>query len=390
MNIILFFLFSLITQCLSQTYFPIVYQKMKKSHGFDDDICAYPYSTIFYVKPCEEGKFCKNYGDLSKCEEIETKIEPIYLNKECSSDYECDAGLTCKGVCQYICPSPLTQEPYKTSEQFQPYSCRNINKPKNLLYEYTVPTGTITYNDMLSVNQNDNTKTIFQYISYFQVAGKIDFFKNTDNNSKGNLFAIQKIESSYIGTVEDGKFVMDKLACQSGFALYFYPDGSLKDPSSDRSNKMYLKCVTLEDVDVKNNMIKYNGGLIYNIQNYFNTQEFDTSMGLSPRTRQIPIGYLSLTQNQIFAKYKSVFTQEKQESCEKENKFLEQRTCEDNEARKWWYFYRNPNEYVLYYDEEDKDNDITNYLLQIEYRTFISGSYLFTKFIIPIIMFLFL
>ena len=33
-------------------------QRMKKDNGFDDNICAYTYSSIIYVKPCtEEGKY---------------------------------------------------------------------------------------------------------------------------------------------------------------------------------------------------------------------------------------------------------------------------------------------------------------------------------------------
>lgn len=46
-------------------------------------------------------------------------------------------------------------------------------------------------------------------------------------------------------------FVKDYKVCKSGFALHFYPDKSLNDPSTDTSNpnRMYLKCVTLKSYD---------------------------------------------------------------------------------------------------------------------------------------------
>ena len=47
----------------------------------------------------------------------------------------------------------------------------------------------------------------------------------TDKNYKE-----EKIEESTIGTVPNGEFVYNKLACESGFALYFYENRELDDP----------------------------------------------------------------------------------------------------------------------------------------------------------------
>lgn len=378
----------LITQTLSQN----AYQKMKKGHGFDDDICAYTYSSITYVKPCEEGKFCENYGALSKCEEIETSITPKYYGERCDSDFECDGNLICRGTCQINCLT--TEEVYKTIDGN--YNCR-ILAQKNILYEAD-KSSVIDYNSMRTYNQRSKLN---HYLSYFQVAGKISLTPYTDTsaNNRGTLYSLDKVESAYIGSVDDGEFVMDPLACKSGYALYFYPSRTLVDPSLDPSipNKMYLMCVTLLDLDKKNYMIKYN----YNGENIYNpnqinagTYSISTSGYLQPHSINFNTNNYNevLIQKEIFGKYIGAFTIEKQAECETKKIYnnIDQRTCEDNEARKWWYFYNNAEEYVLYYDEEDKDNDITNYLLQTYYRTFISGSFLNAKFLISIIILLFL
>jgi hypothetical protein len=352
------------------------YQKMKKSHGFDDDICKYTYSSITYVKPCEEGKFCKSFGDLSKCIELETKVQGKTLGDPCSSTYECENGLTCQTVCTKTCGTGF--EVYKTSSG---YGCRDINKV-GLLYEAD-KTGINTYNDMLIYITSTPTPLLYPHSpGFYQIPGKITFFSKEDSNKI--LWAIEKIEPAYIGSLPDGTFVMDESACKSGVALYFYPNGKLVDPTNGL-NKMYLKCVTLNEVNTDNKFLKYDGDNIYNYRGTFPTQDlYIQDSSLSPN-----IGPYSMIKQEIFSKYVEAFSESKQKECEK-NKNIEQYTCEDNEARKWYYFYRNPEEYVLYYDEEEKDNDIMNYLLQNEYKTFISGCFLSMKILTSIAMFLFL
>ena len=70
----------------------------------------------------------------------------------------------------------------------------------------------------------------------------------------------ESIEKSYIGSVKDGEFVFDEKACESGYALYFYGDGNLNDPSSDSSssnNYMLKKCVTPKKIDESSCIITY-------------------------------------------------------------------------------------------------------------------------------------
>ena len=398
MNKILVLIFVLITQSLSQDV-NVAYQKMKKGHGFDDDICAYTYSDITYVKPCKEGQFCKDHNELSKCTDIETKIYPKYLGQECSNHFECDKGLLCSVTCQYSICSLTTEEPFKTYNGG--YDCRNVAK-KHVIYE--ADTSNINTYSLITGFAQNSRKILSQSLSYYQVLGKISFFSQTDSSTYkyGTLYKIAKVESAYIGTVPDGEFVGDQLACKSGFALYFYPDKTLNDPSTDPTdqNSMYLMCVTLNDVDINNKMIKYDGDKIYNLQRvvyyqqirsngYIDNRVSDTALDLILRgTYGTSLSKL-VSQKEIFEKYIGVFTDKKQEECEKQKNY-ERYTCEDDEVRKWWYFLNNPGDYVLYYDKDEKDNDITNYLLQTTYRTFISGSFLYAKFLISLFMFLFL
>ena len=53
---------------------------------------------------------------------------------------------------------------------------------------------------------------------YMKVCGEIEW--DAENNN-----AFKKTNMNYIGSVSDGKFVENELACESGFALKFYLDG---------------------------------------------------------------------------------------------------------------------------------------------------------------------
>ena len=68
--------------------------------------------------------------------------------------------------------------------------------------------------------------------------------------------------------MEDGNFVSNKLACKSGFALYFFGNGQLTKPRGVTGNaNMYLYCVTLEEY-ISSNKVFYSisGGIpkVYN------------------------------------------------------------------------------------------------------------------------------
>lgn len=384
-----FLIFLLISSSFSRPY-----QKMKKSHGYDDDICEYEYSSIYYVKPCEEGKFCKGYGDLSKCEELETPFQAKILGDSCSDDLECETNLICQNTCTRSCGNNNNLEAFKTHSGN--YYCREKND-RYTLYKKDF-SGIPDHASLISyLNSYTAPSPLVQSPSFFQIPGEITFFSRKDETASnyGTLYRISKIESAYIGTLKDGTFVMNENACISGFALYFYPDGSDRvDPSRHTSevNYMYLRCVTLKDVNEEKKYVKYElegKEYYYDYTVSADTQKLDGNL-IDVSGESINIQSYPLIRNQLFSKYIGAFTKTKQEECENNKKYLEQYTCEDNEVRKWYYFYNHPEQYVLYYDEEEKDNDIMNFLLQKEYRTFISGNFLFMKFLLPIAMLLFL
>ena len=99
------------------------YQSLKKYNGFDklnDNICGYYYSSVTYVKMCDEGKYCKQVDDLYMCVDREKEIKKKYLDETCTKNdalfSECDNNLYCntnnKCARSSDCPSGSTI--YKT------------------------------------------------------------------------------------------------------------------------------------------------------------------------------------------------------------------------------------------------------------------------------------
>lgn len=343
------------------------FQSLKKYNGFDkltDNICSYYYSSVSYVKMCDEGKYCKavdSNDNIYMCVDREKEIKKKYLDEACTQSAlfnECGNNLYCNtnNKCVRATSCASTETIYKTSSGN--YECKPNDMPSGL-YFYA---------------EYDNSYNPTKYITtsgydYGKVGGIISFIH--DNS---NVYKITKIENAYIGTVKNGEFVDNSLACESGFALNFYPDGGLKDPSSSNSNSPVKKCVTVNSIDVDENgncAINYDDDKIYYLQSSSNLCD-----------------ELLMTKLKLFKKYIEKFTPEKQESCSSnKDNYNERWTCNDDEIRKWYYFYKNPEHYILYYEKNDKPNDVVNFLIQQDnklYQTsgFISIRYLLLLFLI--------
>ena len=143
---------------------------MKKDNGFDDNICAYTYSSIIYVKPCtEEGKYCKGIGHgISICQDVPKFIAPKTLNNDCKSDYDCESNLYCyKGRCSQsstssdVCSSSQTAIKYSSG-----YQCQD-----NDYIDYCTchKFDTTIHTHILSYDKN-------YYTDIFRVCGKITFY----------------------------------------------------------------------------------------------------------------------------------------------------------------------------------------------------------------------
>lgn len=342
------------------------YQSLKKYYGFDnikdkDDVCAINYASVTYVKPCENGKYCQDLGGISLCVDAKKTVSPKSIGQACSSNSECIPGLFCDGTCKSSCSDYNKQD---FINNFGNYDCKDTHIQEGLYY----------YREFNNDNTPKDSTKIHNPIDIFKVGGKIHFHsqKISDNIYQ---YHEEKKELAYIGTVKDNEFVENPLACSSGFAIELYPDGTLKDTYNSGYNTKYYKCVTVKDIGYYNNScyVKYGD----NDEVYFKSSTF-------PSCNQ----YL-LTKIKLFQKYIEVYTPEKQQSCDKSENYNEPFTCNDDEVRKWYYFYNNPDEYLLYYNEkDDKGTDITTYLIQQDYNSFQSADILNIKYIILLLFLL--
>ena len=358
---------------------------MKKNKYFKEDVCAYPESSVTYVKPCEEGKYCEMMNALGICQNVSYKAGIKSLGDECSSDFECEFNLQCI-LTKCTFPSCTAPGYSIVKTDSGAWTCQS-NTDAGLCYyrDFTTGAGGTISHD------------------YFQVCGKITFKVTSPNNVAEKKYEIEKIESTYIGTIEND-FVSDERACKSGYALYFYPDGTLIDPGKTvYTNNMYKKCVTVNNIEKREStcIIQYDTDKIYNadqlssrtdkngnaILNAYQSSNGKYYFNFGNNNDYICNEYL-LTKLEMFSKYINLFTVEKQKQCATKENYNEPETCNDNEIRKWYYFYNNPDDYILYYDEDDKNNDVVNYLLQATYKSHISSTKLNIKYFISFLFLL--
>lgn len=358
------------------------YLPLKKSNGFDDNVCAYKFSSVSYVRTCkDEGKYCKFIDEkTSICEDIPQPITLKTLGDECKNMYECENGLFCYGgkcsISNSVIGCQTNEEVHRTKYG---YECKIKS-----IEDYCRYKDDTTY-----------TSTIYYSPDYNKVCGEISFKPSSITGNLGTKYNIMTVKSAYIGTVPDGSFVQDSKACKSGYALPFYPDGSLTDPSSDpnNKNKMFLKCVTIKDVNYKGPRdctFKYDTDIIYHA-NLLDYDELDPNgldiFGNFINDNDGNLCYNNLmTKLEMFSKYIGVFNEEKQKNCDKKENYNEPDTCNDNEIRKWLYYYDNPTHYILYYKE--KGNDVANFLIQQKYPLYESSKFLSIKFLLSLLLLL--
>ena len=395
------------------SYIHPFYLPFKKNKKYPDDTCSYiAENNIIYVKDCDEGKYCNYRVDesFSICESIPTEIKLILENGEekCDSDFQCETGLECiNQKCVNDCSSGFTSVRTKSG-----YTCVDRDQV-NLYYKKD-----FSWHQSNSHNHGgyiDNNAVFYDNSpEIFKVRGKITMHETKDND--GKIFEPEKIEYTDIGTVEDGNFVYDEKACASGFALYFYGDGSLTKPYKyNQYNIMYKKCVTLEEIEQMDNgecKIKYKEGEGGNAFNYnvdmLNGKEtckgrldssdsyYSPALNSICHSRILDSDISSLCETdkiklKMFKNYIAALTNDKKK-CPESELFNDIETCRDNTLRKWSYFYENPDYYILYYDEEneDKGNTVVNYLLQKTFPSYQFSEFLNIKYIIGLLFLLYL
>ena len=359
------------------------YLPLKKGNGFDDNVCAYYYSSVNYVKTCKDkGKYCKLIGEqTSFCENVPTQLTIKSIDESCTSKYECDKGLNCFGKCTLSSSASIST------------NCGTNLEPHRTEYGWICKPTTIA--DYCYYRDNNNyLRGITFPPDYSKVCGEISFETTSLGTNLGTKYDVLTIKSAYIGTVADGKFVLNAKACKSGYALPFYPDSSGNDPSSSNLNEMFLKCVSINEIEYeerKKCILKYDTDKLYDISRFNYRSIFQSSLGISGNN--IYDSYDSyndefcdenlITKLDMFSKYIGIFTEEKQKNCETKENYNEPATCNDNELRKWLYYYNHPEHYILYYKEDG--NDVANFLIQQEYPLYEFSKFLNIKYFISLL-----
>lgn len=353
---ILFFIYLFSTSI--STYRPF----SKKTLDFDDgNLCHQKESTgdidIEYVQNCPQNYYCDS-TDSSSGNELYT-CQPynktaIGFNEICEDNTQCLPGLTCENVgsqkkCAYTSTGSysVTEPVNSLSKKFcldnkyyysstdELSGCRDL--PNDISKE--------TY-DSYSQYTKDNKVYNFEP-GFCKVEGEIHFKPRAANQP----YEIESIETALIGSVATGKFVSNDLACQSGFALPYYGNGKITNDGDSTLGSPEFFCVDILEVEKTSTYcaIKYNDGSKEKI--YHTNSASDCN-------------YLMI-KLEIFKNYseqlKTLYTE-----CEEKKTYEEPYTCRNDELRKWWYFYRHPDQYILYKDKRE----IRSYLLQKQYPSY--------------------
>lgn len=354
----------LIILCLFALYSSTYKPMTQKTFDFGKGVCYYQdisHNLNFeYVKPCESGKACLSLGDsgygIKKCQNSE--FLPRTLNDDCKTDEDCPGTLKCSSnKCSFdgdkpyggYCPEGkvVDSSDYKCKEKTNGNKCEMTD-------DNGIPNSDVNYNDANSP-------------SYFRMCGLIDLNKKTETGSGDHYFK-KSVSKSFYCSAPDDSFVEDNLVCESGFALYFYGNKEYKstnNPSSS-SDEMFLRCVTVTGIDTENEIIKYKIGENGDEQYYHINEVSDGSSPYSSTDYKSlmkgSIDELTMTKLEMFQNYKKRYDQIK-EDCKSLLYIDEPETCRDDELRKWYYFYENPGEYILYQNEPQ----VMEYLIQQDY-----------------------
>ena len=338
----------------SCTYKPMT----QKTFDFGKDVCYYQdvshYSFIEYVKPCESGKACTGLSDsnysVKKC--LKSEFLPRTLNDDCNSDEDCPGSLICSSKkCSFD-----GDEPY------------NRYCPEGKVYDTTTSKCKEKTNGNFCEKRKDDETLETDYDTYntpiyFRKCGLIELNKKAETSVGDHYFEKTRSKAFYCSAPDDS-FVNDPLLCQSGFALYFYGNKEYKSKNTPYSGRheMFLRCVTVTGIDTENEIIKYRIGdgdeQFYHVNDVTTVNSYQNGMKNS-------INELTMTKLEIFQNYKKRYDEIKEE-CKSLLYLDEPMTCRDDELRKWYYFYINPEKYILYQNEPQ----VMEYLIQGSYKDY--------------------
>ena len=333
------------------------------------DICYFKDPSVSlnfeFVKGCENKKVCnkvdKHLYDIYTCQTPQGLIKNP--GSSCDNNYECIYGNSCTDShkccpntgCTDTTPTPSTGcnagEIYNYKIETSPVCQSGIDKKFCKTYD--------------SPGADEDLTGYYKEDNYAKICGKI----NIESYEEHKKFYRKSIEWVYYGSVQDGGYVEEPEACESGYALYFYGENKLTNPISSDSttHEMFLRCVTVLDVELKTSIdtdetksscarIKYKIGsgneLIYDLSNLDAAHKSLSNCD-----------YLLMTKLEMFKKYKQEYDKVKEECYSSKSS---DNVCGKDELMKWWHLYENPRDYVLYKDQ----TEVLDYLIQRSYSSY--------------------
>lgn len=343
-----------------------------------DDICVYQISgsDFIYVEPCQQNYTCQQINSVSSlylsigiCKK-HLKAD-LAIETNCEEDEDCYTGLNCvEHKCTLSENSPAVDiNDYKyCPEELIPieigsvYTCKKRN-------DYSM--------DNLCFRKDENGIITSASPGFMKICGEITL------DSEEKNYDHLKTTANLIGSVEDGKFVENEKACKSGFALEFYPDGKI---TTTQGYGKYYKCLQFDGIEYKDHgscKIKY----ILNQKNYeYDVDKADSNIIYDKQTFCSSFNFKE-TKLDLFKKYVDRLN-ELGDNCINSKYYDEPFTCRDDELRKFFYFYENIEEYLLYKNEDE----VMEFILQTKYPSYdvkyskTDGSnYLSNKFIFLLI-----
>ena len=333
---------------------------------YKDDMCYYQAgsSTSIYVNSCKKGEYCQTIDDngyiIGTCQKYKADFVKVLDNK-CSTDFECDDQLYCiQEKCSISSGSPAY---YKNSNEDNYYYCPSDLVPLksktptsvNVLYECKT-------NSKLSGKCYDNSEPNEEaYPDYSKVCGQIELDK-ISNPTTNRIYFRKNVKMNDIGEVKVKSFVQDEKACESGFALLFYGNEELKKLDKELDENMFLYCVIFKEAKKSENgcIIKYS--LEGEDEYVYNTEKIPSQLKTFKEKINEQCEYLDIKIDN-FKKYLEKMNGIKSECQQKEKIYSDPFTCGNDELREYLYFYKNPENSILYKDEEG----VLNYLINRAY-----------------------
>ena len=346
----------------------------------DSNICHYKHNhessqTIYYVKGCGKGKICKqdptnpsNYV-IKTCQKTD-KLKLSSVDEPCENDSQCDVSgaddgnLVCKNSkCTF-------KEAGENTNKYFPYTKGGIKYcPSDHIYISGGFCELKSSHSDYSADKCYNDGSNSYEPEFLKVCGEIEFKKVTTTDPKYEYIK-KTVSTASIGSLPDGTYVDNPLACESGFVLKYYPNNQIDKVDPNDESTQYKRCATIDEIDIKRGIIKYNlDGADHTIR-YSSVQA----------NSDLKIERIKIMLD-MFKKYKK-----KMDKCEVEKYDSHPFTCggKDRNLNKYYLFYLYPYYYNLYKDEDQ----VIDYLIEFynfNFQQYNSLSYLLLLFLLLLI-----